>query len=290
MPQENIIAQDGSNDRKFFTIVPNYVLNHSSANDQSLYLQMKRLAGDNGKCYAGMKYFCERMQVTRNTVRKSLEYLLKHGWITFAGKEKVETDGGMQEMNSYIVNDIWKINTDYYAEKSKGGENSTPLAKEGENSIPLEPKGGERLGQRGVNKGGENNTTNNIYITKNIGFKKEPIAEKKFEPDDYALTDALEGRIRANLDALRGVAGANAGRALRGFDREAWAWHVHKLRTADGWTTEQVRYVIDWCQQDSFWQGNILSAKKLREKFPQLVLRVKAQAEERQRKYGVTKV
>jgi hypothetical protein len=43
---------DNSGDKRYFTIVPNYILNHSTAIDQALYLQMKRLAGDEGLCFA----------------------------------------------------------------------------------------------------------------------------------------------------------------------------------------------------------------------------------------------
>ena len=47
------------------------------------------------------------------------------------------------------------------------------------------------------------------------------------------------------------------------------------MRRIDKRTEEQIRYLIEWCQQDSFWQGNILSTKKLREKFDTLVAQVK---------------
>ena len=55
--QQEMIIQDRSGDKKYFTIVPNFILNHSSANDQALYMQMKRLAGDNGTCAVGYRYF-----------------------------------------------------------------------------------------------------------------------------------------------------------------------------------------------------------------------------------------
>ena len=46
---------------------------------------------------------------------------------------------------------------------------------------------------------------------------------------------------------------------------------------ADGRTVEQVLKAIDWCQNDEFWRGNILSMPKLREKYEQL--RLQAQRE-----------
>jgi hypothetical protein len=37
---------------------------------------------------------------------------------------------------------------------------------------------------------------------------------------------------------------------------------------------ERIEQVIRWTQQDPFWQGNILSTAKLREKFDQLELKM----------------
>jgi len=43
--------KDESNDRQYFTIIPNYILNHSSAIDKAIYIDMKRVAGENGRCF-----------------------------------------------------------------------------------------------------------------------------------------------------------------------------------------------------------------------------------------------
>ena len=42
-------------------------------------------------------------------------------------------------------------------------------------------------------------------------------------------------------------------------------------------TPEEIEEVIRWCQNDSFWQANILSTKKLREKFDQLAIKMQKQ-------------
>ena len=58
-------------------------------------------------------------------------------------------------------------------------------------------------------------------------------------------------------------------------DIEKWASEVRLMRERDGRTEEQIRFLIGWCQKDNFWQANILSMKKLREKFDTLVSQVK---------------
>ena len=49
-----------------------------------------------------------------------------------------------------------------------------------------------------------------------------------------------------------------------------WADDIRKLVEIDGNTVEEVKEVIDWCQSDSFWKNNVMSANKLRVQFPKL--------------------
>jgi len=51
---------------------------------------------------------------------------------------------------------------------------------------------------------------------------------------------------------------------------EKWAVHIDRMIRIDKRTPEEIKQVIRWCQQDDFWQSNILSTAKLREKFDQL--------------------
>lgn len=112
--------QDESRDKKYFTIIPNFILNHSNAIDQALYVQMKRIAGDNGICKTGYRYFIKQLGIGFNAYQKSLKYLIKHKWITFVGNEQVDRERGKKEVNTYKVNDIWLMNNKYYC----GAENN----------------------------------------------------------------------------------------------------------------------------------------------------------------------
>ena len=55
----------------------------------------------------------------------------------------------------------------------------------------------------------------------------------------------------------------------------SWAKEIEKMRRIDKRTPEQIKYLIEWCQKDHFWQANILSTRKLREKFDILVAQIK---------------
>ncbi len=51
-----------------------------------------------------------------------------------------------------------------------------------------------------------------------------------------------------------------------------WRDAARLMLDKEGRTEEQIHSAIDWCQNDGFWKGNILSMPKLREKYDQLRL------------------
>jgi hypothetical protein len=97
---------DESGDKKYFSQLPHYILNHSTAIDQALYWQMKRYAGENGKCFATQETLMEKMGIGRITYNKALKYLLKKDWIRFIGTTKGKT----RPIKTYAIVDIWKLN------------------------------------------------------------------------------------------------------------------------------------------------------------------------------------
>lgn len=59
----------------------------------------------------------------------------------------------------------------------------------------------------------------------------------------------------------------------------SWADHIRLMMERDQRTAQQIEYLIDWSQNNSFWQSNILSTKKLREKATTLILQIKGERE-----------
>ena len=55
---------------------------------------------------------------------------------------------------------------------------------------------------------------------------------------------------------------------------DKWAHDIRLLIDRDGRAVETVEKVIRWSQADAFWKTNILSGAKLRDKFPQLLLKM----------------
>jgi hypothetical protein len=55
---------------------------------------------------------------------------------------------------------------------------------------------------------------------------------------------------------------------------QKWAVHIDRLIKIDQRTPNEIEQVIRWCQEDQFWQNNILSSQKLRDQFTQLTLKM----------------
>lgn len=54
---------------------------------------------------------------------------------------------------------------------------------------------------------------------------------------------------------------------------QSWANDIRLMIEIDKRKPDQIKNMIEWCQKDSFWKANILSAKKMREKYDQLKIK-----------------
>ncbi len=77
-------------------------------------VKMKRIAGENGTCWMSIENLKKRCGIGHERLKKSIKYLLEHKWIDFVGKKEVETRGGRQFVNEYRINDLWKMNVNFY--------------------------------------------------------------------------------------------------------------------------------------------------------------------------------
>ena len=62
---------------------------------------------------------------------------------------------------------------------------------------------------------------------------------------------------------------------LKKPDIEKWAKNIDLMIRVDKRKPEEIKKVVVWCQQDSFWQNNILSTEKLRKQYDQLTLKMR---------------
>jgi hypothetical protein len=110
-------------------------------------------------------------------------------------------------------------------------------------------------------------------VTTPVTLDKEKIKRKNnnisslVSDDDRRLTQLLIDLIKKNNPDWR----------MKG-NVETWAKEIEKLHRIDERSYQQIEYMIRWTQQDTFWQQNILSTTKLREKFEDLIPKLKADA------------
>jgi predicted RNA-binding protein with RPS1 domain len=65
-------------------------------------------------------------------------------------------------------------------------------------------------------------------------------------------------------------------------DMQKWADEMRKLVEINKVDKQLAKDVMDWVTQDNFWKTNILSAKKLREKFTDLAIKMKTSSKPKQ--------
>lgn len=112
-----------------------------------------------------------------------------------------------------------------------------------------------------------NKNVNNGNNGKNEKESKKPsLSSNKF------ADDAIEFSLACELYNLILLNNPNAKKP----DLQTWAKSIDLMRRVDERNPLEIQEVIRWCQKDSFWMGNILSANKLREKYDQLTMKMKS--------------
>ncbi|MBT2735166.1 replication protein [Bacillus sp. ISL-7] len=124
-------------------------------------------------------------------------------------------------------------------------------------------------------------TTCSTISSHSCGTKKEKIKEnnkkntrqqKTYDEDSSYFKMALYF-----FDKVSDVAEeAGVQHLLKKVKLQKWADDFRKLVELDGVTDKkQILAVMDWVTQDDFWKTNVLSAKKFRDKFGELAIKMK---------------
>jgi hypothetical protein len=169
---KNFNFKNESGDKKYFTQIPNMIVNHSTAFEQSLYLIMKRLAGEGGHCFASLNFLAEKMGVDKKSVAKTITKLLARKWIVETEKTKVR--GG--SVRTFIIIDLWKLNMDNYESgRQVPTEKSGSINQESGSIIP------ESGRQTDTSKNNNKIYNKNEDFFKNVA-KEYKSGERKFKP------------------------------------------------------------------------------------------------------------
>lgn len=110
-----------------------------------------------------------------------------------------------------------------------------------------------------------------VSANKETAAKKLPAKKLKYEEDNqfYKMAVYFYQRVE-KVAAEAGIA-----HLLKKSNMQTWADDMRKLVEIDEIDKRLAREVMDWVTEHSFWRTNILSAKKLRQKFMELSIKMK---------------
>jgi DNA-binding transcriptional regulator YhcF (GntR family) len=221
---------DKSGDKKYFAMIPYYIANHSSAYEQSLYLVMKRIASEEGTCWASPSELAKRMRVSSNTVRKNIKKLIGRGWIRKVSEKQVGKTG--QFVNEYELTNLWKRNVEYIeTEVRKSSPNETLKSSPGE----LKVSPGESKSSPGGSKEEtiKNNKEEYIRLDKPTVLKRK---DKTFPAELYKL-------ILDKYQELKGI-------ALRGKEFDAPMQDIKSMFLSERKPSEIISF-MGWLAEKS---------------------------------------
>lgn len=161
--------------------------------------------------------------------------------------ELLEKDGMIERKGGHLTTIISICNYDSFQGFQTSVDTSVDLTVGHQSDI-------SRATNKNVKK--ENN------VIKDLSTDGEPPAkkDKKFNPDDVKLAEWFyEGLLELNPQHKK-----------PNFETAGWADAIRLMREQDKRTYDQIAELYQWVHKDDFWKAQILSPKKLREKWDAL--------------------
>ncbi len=219
-----------------------------------LYGEITALCNEKGYCWATNDYFSRLYSVDKKTISRWIKSLSDMGYIAL---KFVRNDDEKQTVVRLI--------------KIVGPRTKMSI-------LP-----GQKCPYPQDKNVSENNTMNNTFNNsssqifseeENELVEEKKISDKKVkskkvfavDSNAYRLAYFLEGEILEN----------NPKFPQSEQQRQRWAKDFDLMLRLDKIEADDIAEVIAWCQKDKFWCSNILSGKKLREKYQQLRMRMTA--------------
>jgi hypothetical protein len=204
--------------------------------------------------------------IHESLIRKDLRELVSYKIVNRQFDDTKGIGRGMKPLTS--------VNTNISEWTIKGYQDSAPLGEKGITTAHLSDDKGA-LNSAGVRDKGTQDSAP-------LGEKGITTAHLSDEKGTHPGAPLLDNNS-AKKPSEQAVELANLLRSLilrnnpksKAPDLTKWAVDVDRMMNIDNRTPEEIKSVIEFCQNDDFWQVNILSTSKLREKFDQLYLKMK---------------
>jgi len=105
-----------------------------------------------------------------------------------------------------------------------------------------------------------------------IPDQTKPVKKNKYDEENTYYKMAVYFHEKVSVVANE----AGISHLIKKSNMQSWADDMRKLIEIDQVDKHLAKQVMDWVTQDSFWRTNVLSAKKLRDKFVELAIKMNA--------------
>ena len=216
-------------------------------------LKLADNANDKGECFPSYQHIADHCEVSRRSVISHIDALIKMGLV----EKKLRKNQDGSSSNLYILH------------LEKGSENISPpserISPPSENGSLPPSENISPITNHSINQ-----SINHIDLSLQTKTPATSPAKKfSFTEMDLAMAKEMFARIQK----------LNPNHKQPNF--EAWANDIRLLGERDGKSHPEIIELFEWANQDRFWQANILSPRKLREKWDVLVLQRNRQAKPR---------
>ena len=200
-----------------------------------------------------------RSGLSRQGVIKARNELKQLGYIDF------KTNG--RSATSYHLKSLMAHSVQPSLQDSVQGSVQPSLQGSLQDGVQGSVQDGSALYKQNKTKQNKTNTSDKSQATRH---KTKP----KFSDDstEMKLAMYLFSKIKENNPEHR---------PLTDTQKQSWADHIRLMMQRDNRTAEQIKNMIDWCQNDEFWKTNILSTAKLRKQYDKMKVRANQDYQQR---------
>ena len=236
-----------------------WILKDLSLLEKVMLIEIDSLDNENG-CYASNDYFADFFGLSKGRISKVINSLVKRGFVT----SELKYQKGTQLVEKRIL----KISR-WYKAKNKITSSQKQLEGMEENDQGYSQSRPRSMVENDQENKLENKLNSSSQIFEEPKIDDNDVKKKKIfetDSDPYLLAKFLEKCITEN----------NPKFPQNESQRQRWAIDFDLMIRRDKIDADDIAEVIDWCQNDSFWRSNILSGKKVREKYQQLRMRIES--------------
>lgn len=222
-------------------------------NAKLLYSEITALANQKGYCWSTNSYFAELYSVSNTSISKWISQLIEFGYLK---SNLIYKEGTKEILHRYLS-------------LVKGGiedKLNTPIEEMLHTPIEDKLKGNSTV----INNTNINNTFNNLLMSEIKISDLETFLPNEVEY--FNIADSFRKLFIKNQ--------TEKGAPVNNQEKAKYKNYVSPIRLSfekDGVTKEQFKIVFKYLDspQGEFWKSHILSTKKLREKFTQLIMKAK---------------